>query len=69
MIESVFVPDEVRDAEGVEEVSLYLSPGDRIEMPHSSNDRVGHIICSGPDAEAAVSLADWALGEIEVVLS
>lgn len=69
VIESVFVPDEVRDAEGVEEVSLYLSPGDRIEMPHSSNDRVGHIICSGPDAEAAVSLADWALGEIEVVLS
>lgn len=69
IVESIFVPDEVRSTEGVEEVVLYLSPGDRIETPHSSNDRVGHVVCSGPNAEAAAALAEWALRKIEVVIS
>lgn len=69
VVESVSVPDEVEGAEGVEEISLYLSPGDRIGAPHSSNDRIGHVICSGDDAEAAAGLAEWVLGKIEVALA
>lgn len=65
-ITSIDVPDEVRGAEGVEEVKLYLSPGASIEMPHSSNDRIGHVICSGVSAEQAVERAEWALGRISV---
>ena len=63
------VPDEVRAAEGVEEVELYLGPGESIETPHSSNDRIGHVICSGADAGEASERAEWALGKIVVGLT
>lgn len=65
-ITSVDVPDEVRDSEGVEEIELYLGPGDSVETPHSSNDRIGHVICSGISAEQAVERAEWALSRITV---
>ena len=64
----VDVPDVVRDAEGVEEVELYLKPGDAIETPHSSNDRIGHVVCTGADASEAAARAEWALGKIAVEL-
>ena len=66
MITSVEVPDELRGAEGVEEVELYLGPGDSVETPHSSNDRIGHVVCSGTDAGQAAERAKWALGKIAV---
>lgn len=65
-ITSIDVPDEVRGAEGVEEVELYLGPGDSVETPHSSNDRIGHVICSGMDADQAAERAKWALRKITV---
>lgn len=65
-IVSIDVPDEVRSAEGVEEIELYLGPGDCIETPHSSNDRIGHVVCSGKDADQAIERAEWALGRIVV---
>ena len=68
VIRSTEVPDEVRDAEGVEEVALYLNPGDTIDTPHSGNDRIGHVVCSGADADEAAARAEWALGKIEVVV-
>ena len=67
-VESIVVPDEVRDAEGIEEIELYLAPGDEIETPHSSNDRIGHVVCSGADADEAAARAEWALGKIAVTV-
>lgn len=67
-IASINVPDELRGADGVEEVELYLKPGDSIETPHSSNDRIGHVVCSGANADEAAAHAECALGEIEVEL-
>jgi biotin carboxylase len=68
VIASIDVPEELRTAEGVEEIELYLSNGDKIETPHSSNDRIGHVICSGDDANEAATRAEWALGKIVVVV-
>lgn len=65
-IASINVPDELSGADGVEEIELYLKPGDSIETPHSSNDRIGHVVCSGADANEAATRAERALGEIEV---
>lgn len=67
-VSSVNVPDGLRIAEGVEEVELYLGLGDAIKVPQSSNDRIGHVVCSGADAEEAASRAEWALGQIKVEL-
>lgn len=65
-IASINVPDELHGADGVEEVELYLKPGNSIETPHSSNDRIGHVVCSSADADEATARAEWALREIEV---
>ncbi|MEI3307770.1 MAG: hypothetical protein V8R48_02730 [Eggerthella lenta] len=35
--------------------------GDAISEPHSSNDRVGHVIRTGPDALSARETAEKAL--------
>ena len=59
------MPDELSGADGVEEIELYLKPGDSIETPHSSNDRIGHVVCSGANADEAAARAEWALREIE----
>ncbi len=67
-IASINVPDELHGADGVEEIELYLKPGDSIETPHSSNDRIGHVVCSGADADEATARAERALREIEVEL-
>lgn len=60
--------DGLRGIKGVEDVTLYLSEGDAISEPRSSNDRVGHVICAGPDAGSAAELAEWAMREIVVDL-
>lgn len=68
-ISSIDVPDNLCCTEGVEEIELYLKPGDSIETPHSSNDRIGHVVCSGDYADEAAARAEWALGQIKVNLS
>lgn len=65
-LQAIDVPESVRQAEGVEEVEIYLSPGDSIETPHSSNDRIGHVVCKGFDADEAVCRARLALGGIKI---
>lgn len=69
VIRTVDVPDDLKDALGVEDVSLYLGPGDFIGIPHSSNDRIGHIVCSGKDADEAVERAEWALAQVGVEIA
>lgn len=57
VIHSVRGFDEACCVAGVVEVELYRVLGERISEPHSSNDRVGHIICAGNSpAEANASL-------------
>lgn len=68
-ISSIDVPDNLCHTEGVEEIELYLKPGDSIETPHSSNDRIGHVVCSGDNADEAAARAEWALGQIKGNLS
>ena len=68
-LRTIDVPESVHEAEGVEEVEIYLSPGDSIETPHSSNDRIGHVVCKGFDADEAARQAERALSEIQVVVA
>lgn len=68
-IASINVPDELHGADGVEEVELHLKPGNSIETSHSSNDRIGHVVCSSADADEATARAEWALQEIEVEIA
>ncbi|MDO4436762.1 MAG: ATP-grasp domain-containing protein [Coriobacteriaceae bacterium] len=65
-LQAIDVPESVREAEGVEEVEIYLPLGGSIETPHSSNDRIGHVVCRGADADEAACRAELALGEIKV---
>jgi len=51
---------------GVQEVELYAKEGDRIKKPQNSNDRVGHIIATGKDADEAAENAEAALSRIKV---
>lgn len=51
---------------GVQEVELYMKPGDHIKRPENSLDRVGHVIAIGKDADEAASNAEAALKAIQV---
>ena len=68
VIKKIAIPEGIEDAEGVEEVRLYLSAGDSIDAPHSSGDRIGHVVCSGEDALQAAFRAEWVMSNIEVDL-
>ena len=68
VIKKIAIPEGIEDAEGVEEVRLYLSVGDSIDAPHSSGDRIGHVVCSGEDALQAAFRAEWVMSNIEVDL-
>ncbi len=46
-IDSIVVDPEIRLLPGFEDTVLYKKKGDFISEPHSSNDRIGHVICSG----------------------
>lgn len=65
-IAGIDVPEALGSRGGVEEVSLYLGAGDGIDSPHSSNDRIGHVVCTGADAQEAADRADAALADIRV---
>ncbi|MBR3397284.1 MAG: ATP-grasp domain-containing protein [Lachnospiraceae bacterium] len=57
-----------RNMPGIEEVEIYMNPGDSIRKPENSSDRVGHIIATGRDAEEASKNAEEALKQIEVIV-
>lgn len=68
-IEKIEFPEELRVAPGFEEISLYLSEGETVNIPHSSNDRIGHVICVGGDADEAIARAEAAVCAIAVTIS
>lgn len=68
-IDSIVVDPKIRLLPGFEDTVLYKKKGDFISEPHSSNDRIGHVICSGSAAEAAKEAVDKALEMIHVSVS
>lgn len=66
IIESIRLDDDIYDIEGLEEIEFYRSPGERISQPHSSNDRIGHIICSGESVDEALKSLNAARAKIAV---
>lgn len=52
---------------GVQEVEIYMKPGDYIKQPENSSDRIGHIIAVGKDADEAAYNAEEAMKKIVVV--
>jgi len=51
---------------GVQEVELYMKPGEHIKRPENSSDRIGHVIAIGKDAGEAAQNAEAALAAIHV---
>lgn len=68
VIDSIDVDPAIHDLPGFVESELYKGIGDEISAPHSSNDRVGHVVCVGKDAQAAADAADRALSMVKVHL-
>lgn len=68
-IKHMAVSDQMQTLEGVEEVVLYKKPGDEVHGTKSSNDRLGHVITVGRDAEEAMQRGREALGMIQVEYS
>lgn len=60
-IQRIDIDDALYQQEGLVELELYLSEGDRIDSPHSSTDRIGHLLFIGNDARSAAEKADYAL--------
>ena len=58
--------EEAKKLPGIVEIELYKEIGDSIRKPENSNDRIGHVIAVGKDAEEASYNADNALSLIEV---
>ena len=66
MITDINIPKEVYDLPGVEEIKLYKKTGDVVDGTKSSNDRLGHIIATGKDAQEAFERATDVLNRIKV---
>lgn len=49
---------------GVQEIEIYMKPGDEIKSPENSSDRVGHVIAIGKNADEAEINAQNALAAI-----
>lgn len=68
-IKSITVDDAARTHPNLEEIKLYKKAGEHIHSPKSSNDRIGHVICSADDAKTASKAADEILDGITVCIA
>ena len=66
-IKQITVPKEVYGFSGIEEIVLYKKAGDTSHGTKSSNDRLGHVIATGKDAEEAFERATEVLNRISVI--
>lgn len=66
VIKGIEVPENLYSFPGIEEIVLYKKAGDCIDGTKSSNDRVGHIVATGPNAKEAFEKATFALEQILV---
>ncbi|MEU6355751.1 ATP-grasp domain-containing protein [Streptomyces sp. NPDC047072] len=58
--------ERARAVPGVEDVSLYVGPGDVLAPPTNNNDRLGYVTATGPDSVAALAAATTAAESILV---
>lgn len=68
-IADIHIPQEVYGLPGVEEIVLYKKAGDIVDGTKSSNDRLGHIIATGRDAQEAFERATDVLEQIKILYS
>ena len=66
-IAEIDIPDEVKKVPGIEEIVLYKSVGDVVDGTKSSNDRLGHVVATGADAQEAIKRAEEAIEKISIV--
>ena len=55
-----------RKVPGIEEVELYVKPGDKTRDLTSSSDRLGHVIAYANDRQTAIAAADKAFGKTRI---
>lgn len=60
--------ERARAVPGVEEVSLYVGPGDVLAPPTNNNDRLGYVTATGADSTAALAAATRAAESILVAV-
>lgn len=66
-ITEINIPSEVYNLPGVEEIVLYKKTGDIVNGTKSSNDRLGHVIATGQDAQEAFERTTDVMNRIKVV--
>lgn len=66
VIKSIEIDEALYGLKGVEEAVLYKKAGDTVHATKSSNDRLGHIITVGEDAEEALEIGKKALAFVRV---
>jgi hypothetical protein len=58
--------DSVAARAGVEEVAVYVRPGDVVPHLVDATGRAGHVICSAPTVDEAIALAEDAAGAVVI---
>ena len=66
-ITSIDISEDVYQQPGIEEIVLYKKAGDGVNGTRSSNDRVGHVITIGDNAEEAIKRAEAAIEKISII--
>lgn len=66
-IAKMYIPDELKELPGIEEIVLYKTVGDIVDGTKSSNDRLGHVVATGVDAKEAITRAEEAIEKIIIV--
>lgn len=65
-IKRITVDEKLSEMDGVEEVAVYKQNGDEVHGTKSSNDRLGHIITVGENAQEAMEIGRKALAMIHI---
>lgn len=68
IIAGIDIPKEAYKLPGIEEIVLYKKVGDVVDGTKSSNDRLGHVIATGKDADEAFGRAEDVVNRIKVNL-
>ena len=67
-IKEIFIPNNVYSTEGLVEIEMYKKVGDSTNDLKSSNDRIGHIIAKGKNAQDAINICEKILSNIMIVI-
>lgn len=57
-----------RQAPDIHALELTITPGGRIRPITYSEDRVGYVVATGPDLEAAIALCEQTIGAVRIVV-